>query len=64
VSSGVNGWLFNTKEEAVSRLSAMLEDTGTTREMGRKSRVILEESYSRKAMGEGYRKVYGEAAGL
>jgi glycosyltransferase involved in cell wall biosynthesis len=61
VVSGENGRLFETKEEAVFLLKEMLADTGKTAEMGKKSRIILEREFSLKQMGEGYRRIYGQA---
>jgi glycosyltransferase involved in cell wall biosynthesis len=61
VVSGENGRLFETKEEAVLLLKEMLADTQGTAEMGKKSRMILEKDFSLKQMGEGYRRIYGQA---
>jgi glycosyltransferase involved in cell wall biosynthesis len=61
VVSGENGRLFETKEEAVSLLKKMLADSRGTAEMGKKSRMILEKDFSLEQMGEGYRRIYGQA---
>jgi glycosyltransferase involved in cell wall biosynthesis len=63
VAPGENGWLFSSPEEACRRLREMLADPEKTREMGKKSRGILEKDFSQKAMGEGYRRVYAEILG-
>jgi glycosyltransferase involved in cell wall biosynthesis len=58
VIPGENGWLFCTREEAVSRLTAMLKDRAVLATMGKRSRELLEQGYTRKQMGEGYRRLY------
>jgi glycosyltransferase involved in cell wall biosynthesis len=63
VIPGENGWLFDRVEEAVERLKTMLKDRMILEAMGKRSREILEQAYSMKQMGEGYRRVYAEAAG-
>jgi glycosyltransferase involved in cell wall biosynthesis len=63
VVPGENGRLFETQEEAVFLLKEMLSDPRITREMGKKSRALLEKSFNLKAMGEGYREIYSQAAG-
>jgi glycosyltransferase involved in cell wall biosynthesis len=63
VIPGENGWLFDSPEEAVDRLKTMLQDRPVLAAMGKRSREILEQKYSMKQMGEGYRRVYAEAAG-
>jgi glycosyltransferase involved in cell wall biosynthesis len=61
VVPGENGWLFDTKEEAVSLLEQMLSGAEKTAAMGKKSFEILEKNFSLEAMGKGYRTVYAEA---
>jgi len=58
VVPGKNGWLFDTREEAESRLTAMLKDREELSLMGKRSREILEQGYSSKQMGDGYRRIY------
>jgi len=62
VVSGENGWLFDTREEAVSRLTAMLKDREELSLMGKRSREILEQGYSSKQMGDRYRRIYNALA--
>jgi glycosyltransferase involved in cell wall biosynthesis len=64
VVSGLNGFLFDTGEEAASLLEGMLADVEKTRVMGKKSFEILEKNFSLRAMGEGFRKVYREALSM
>ena len=61
VVQGKNGWLFDTEDEAVKHLTAMIDSPETIAAMGVKSREILEEGYTIKRMGEGYRQVYNDA---
>jgi glycosyltransferase involved in cell wall biosynthesis len=63
VIPGENGWLFDSRQEAAERLLAMLKDRTLLASMGKRSREILEQGYTQKHMGEGYRKIYAEAAG-
>jgi glycosyltransferase involved in cell wall biosynthesis len=63
VSNGENGWLFDSPEEAISRLKTMMEDPPALSVMGRRSREILEQGYTVKQMGEGYRSIYLAAFG-
>jgi len=62
VIHGENGWLFDTQEEAVKRLTTMLKDKPLLFAMGKRSREILEQGFTLKQMGEGYRRLYLEAA--
>jgi glycosyltransferase involved in cell wall biosynthesis len=62
VISGENGWLFDTQEEAVNHLTSMLKDKPFLFTMGMRSREILEQGYTLKQMGEGYRSLYVKAA--
>jgi len=55
-----NGYLFNTKEEAVNSLVLMIKNKDALEAMGKKSREIAENLYSLKQMGDGYRKIYLE----
>jgi glycosyltransferase involved in cell wall biosynthesis len=57
---GENGWLYSTKEEAYEKLSLMLKDKPKLISMGKRSREIVEQSFSLKQMGEGYRKIFFE----
>jgi len=61
VISGENGWLFETHEEAVNRLITVLKNKTLLLAMGKKSRSILEQNYTLKQMGEGYRSLYVKA---
>jgi glycosyltransferase involved in cell wall biosynthesis len=64
VIPGENGWLFKTSEEAAERLTVMINDKNLLNAMGKKSREIVEKSFSLKQMGDGYRRLYvQEAAG-
>jgi glycosyltransferase involved in cell wall biosynthesis len=58
VIPGENGWLFNTKEEAKNKLEVMLKDKTLLAKMGKNSRKLIEQSFSLKQMGDGYRKIY------
>jgi glycosyltransferase involved in cell wall biosynthesis len=58
VIPGENGWLFNSKDEAVERLKEMLNDRERISAMGKRSREILETGFTLRQMGEGYRKIY------
>jgi len=60
VISGENGWLFKTREEACEKIVLMLKDKELLESMGKQSRKIIEQSYSLKQMGEGYRRIYKE----
>jgi len=62
VIPGENGWLFDTQEEAVNRLTSMLKNRPFLFTMGKRSREILEQGYTLKQMGKGYRSLYIQAA--
>jgi len=62
VIPGENGWLFDTKEEVENRLKEMIKDKPLLIKMGKRSREIIEQNYTIKQMGEGYRKIYMEGA--
>ena len=62
VSPCENGWLFDTPEEAVARLGEMLKDRDLLAKIGNRSREIAERDFSLRQMGEGYRKIYLQAA--
>ena len=58
VIPGENGWLFNTKEEAIECLKIMLKDKERLCAMGKRSWEIAEKGFNLGQMGEGYRKIY------
>jgi glycosyltransferase involved in cell wall biosynthesis len=58
VLEGENGFLFKTAEEAADRLNVIFKDKSLLSKMGKKSREIVEQSYTLKQMGEGYRQIY------
>ena len=58
VIPGENGWLFDTQEEAENLLKTMLKDKILLEKMGKFSREIINQKYSLKQMGDGYRKIY------
>ena len=58
VISGENGRLFDTAEEAAGYLTLMLKDRALLAAMGKRSREIIEQSFSLKQMGDGYRRLY------
>jgi glycosyltransferase involved in cell wall biosynthesis len=62
VLEGENGRLFNTREEAAALLQEMIAKPETTAAMGKRSRAVMEQNYSLKQMGEGYRRIYEETA--
>jgi glycosyltransferase involved in cell wall biosynthesis len=62
VVPGENGWLFDSPEEGAGRLASMLEDRAGLAAMGKRSREILEKGFTLTQMGEGYRRVYAQAA--
>jgi glycosyltransferase involved in cell wall biosynthesis len=63
VVPGENGRLFTGPEEACRLLQDMLAEPEKTADMGKRSRAILEERFSQKAMGAGYRRVYAKTLG-
>lgn len=58
VLPGENGWLFNTKDEAVSHINNMLKDKAKLAAMGKRSREIAARDFSLKQMGEAYARIY------
>jgi glycosyltransferase involved in cell wall biosynthesis len=60
VTQGENGFLFKTRQEAADRLNEMVKDKALLETMGKKSRLIAEQGYTIKQMGEGYKKIYME----
>jgi glycosyltransferase involved in cell wall biosynthesis len=49
IRDGEEGFLVTTEDEWVSKLVHLIEDTGLRREMGLKSRQLIEDSYSARA---------------
>jgi glycosyltransferase involved in cell wall biosynthesis len=64
VIPGENGWLFDTQQEAIERLFMMLKNKAVLTTMGKRSIEIIEQGYTVKQMGEGYRKIYNEMRNL
>jgi glycosyltransferase involved in cell wall biosynthesis len=67
VRPGENGYLFRSEAEAAALLTRLFADIDATREMGRKSRALVEAEYSVARMGVAYGNIYeallhGEAA--
>ncbi len=53
VEDGVNGFLVNTKEEWVKKLSLLIEDENLRKEMGKNARITIEKNYAlNKAEGK------------
>jgi glycosyltransferase involved in cell wall biosynthesis len=58
VIDGVNGFLFDTVEEARDRIARLASDPGLRHEMGRRSRERAGDLFSSARMVEEYRKLY------
>ena len=58
VVPGENGWLFNTRDEAIDRLTQMIKDRSHLAAMGKMGRKIAEQGFTLKQMGDGYRQIY------
>ena len=64
VIPGENGWLFDTREEAINRLDEMIKDRTLLSEMGKRSIEIVKQRFSLKQMGEGYREIYCQTGAI
>lgn len=62
VRSGQNGFLFETKQEAIELLSSLLSDPEKVARMGNASREICADSFDAGKMAEGYNALYLRSA--
>lgn len=60
VQDNVNGFLFNSAEDAVDKINQYINNTNLLKLHGEASLKILQQNFSAELMAAGYRKIYAE----
>ena len=60
IQDGVNGYLADTEEEWVNRISLLIEDEALRKEIGKQGRKTVENQYSVEAQKNTYLRAFNE----